>query len=285
MNIVVTGAAGIMGLAAVHELAVAGHDVTALVDDENLLGAPAQLGVKSLAVNYQNTEAVTKVLGEADALVLVLTLSESMRKDGYSIVSAARDAGVDYIVRLSGYAAAMDAHWRLGKEIGAVDQYVEDCGIPYTILRPSLFMQHFAGMLSVGVKNGEIPLPFGKGGVSYIDAMDVAACIRAVLDNAEGHVERTYALTGPEVYTGDAVAAKFSEILEKDVAYAPIAEADFKEELLAGGQDPWLVEMLISMSRVVSRDMVANATGAVKFLSGQAPKTLEDFIRDNKDLW
>lgn len=92
------------------------------------------------------------------------------------------------------------------------EQVVRSSGRPWTILRPSWFMQVLTDerfFLGPIVDDGELPFSSGGASIAWIDARDIAAVAeRALLDN--GHEEQVYELTGPESLTLPQVADQLS---------------------------------------------------------------------------
>ena len=109
-------------------------------------------------------------------------------------VRVAQRANVKQIVRLSGMDASPSAGYRIARLHGEAEQFIEHSGIPYTFLRPNMFMQNFAFIAATIKDQGRIYLPIGDGKVSYIDVEDVAAVAASVLmnDTYEGKVSARF---------------------------------------------------------------------------------------------
>ena len=58
---------------------------------------------------------------------------------------AAREAGVKYIVRVSGLGADSNPEYELGSVHGSADKAVMESGLPYSILKANSFMQNPVG--------------------------------------------------------------------------------------------------------------------------------------------
>lgn len=235
--------------------------------------------------DFADTDSLAAAMDGCDRLFLVLPFVEELARFGRLAVDAAKAVGIEYIVRSSGYGASSDAHWRLGREQGMVDQFVEDSGIPFTVLRPNTFMQNFTGPYAAMVRSGAIALPEEDYAVSYIDVRDIAACAARLLEDNEGHTGNFYALTGPEGLTLSQVAEKIAAAAGIEVAYTPVEEGAFMEALDKGGVPEWNRNMLISLSRVVKLGMMGNVTQAVEHLTGVSARGFSAFVDENVGAW
>jgi len=283
-RIFIAGAAGNIGSALVEALENK-DEIVAGVHSPEKAEALAGKGVETRACDFADADAMAGAMDGCDRLFLVLPFREELARYGRLAVDAARAAGIEYIVRSSGYGASSDAHWRLGREQGMADQFVEDSEIPFTILRPNSFMQNFIGPLAPMVRSGTIALPEEDHAVSYIDVRDIAACAARLLTDNEGHTGNFYALTGPEGLTLGQVAEKIATAAGVKVTYTPVEEEAFVEALDTGGVPEWNRNMLVSLSRVVKLGMMGNVTQAVEYLTDTPARSFDAFAAENAGTW
>jgi len=284
-KIFVAGATGNIGTALLAELHDANVGVVAGVHDPDKAKTLEELGVETRRFEFQDQPTMAKAMKGCDRLFLVLPLEERMARYGHLAVQAAKEAGIEYIVRSSGYASSSDAHWRLGREQGMVDQFVEDSGIPFTILRPNSFMQNFSTTLAPMVRSGVITLPDEDFSVSYIDVRDIAACAARVLLDSAGFEKGFYALTGPQGLTLTDVAAQIQEATGGEVRYSPIAEEDYVAILKEAEVPDWNINMLVSLVRVIKLGMMGNVTKAVEHIPGRPARTFSGFAVEHAPVW
>jgi Predicted nucleoside-diphosphate-sugar epimerases len=284
-TIFVAGAAGIIGTALLASLHGASADVVAGVHTPAQAATLKELGVEARVFDYGDQASMTAAMQGCDRMFMVLPLAEGMTRWGHLAVEAAKAAGIGYIVRSSGYAASSDAHWRLGREHGMVDQFVEDSGIPFTILRPNTFMQAFSTVLADSVRAGVLTQPEGDAKVSYIDVRDVADCAARLLLDSAGHEKHFYALTGPQGLTMAEVTGQLSSASGREVRYEPAEEEVYVQGLARAGVPEWNINMLVSLTRVVKLGMAGNVTKAVEYLTGVPARTFADFAAEHGDCW
>ncbi|WP_319541207.1 NmrA family NAD(P)-binding protein [uncultured Pseudodesulfovibrio sp.] len=283
-KIFIAGGAGLLGTALITSLDGKAEVVAGVHSQENG-EALSKAGIEVRVCEFADMDSMAQAMTGCDRMFLSIPLQEKLTRYGHLAVEAAKRAGVEYIVRSSGYAASSDAHWRLGREHGMVDQFVEDSKLTYTVLRPNSFMQNFVGPYAEMVKAGVIALPEENAAVSYIDVRDIADCAaRLLLDNT-GFENSFYALTGPEGLTLSQVAEKIAAASEREVVYAPADEEAFIAALQSKGVPQWNIDMLVSLTRVVKLGMAGNVTKAVEYLTGTAARTFDDFVVENAAAW
>lgn len=284
-TVFVAGAAGTIGTALVAALQESDVTVVAGVHSRDKARGLAEQGVEARVFDFQDVDSMVSAMDGCQRMFLVLPLQETMTRYGHLAVEAAKQAGIEYMVRSSGYAASSDAHWRLGRESGMVDQFVEDSGIPFTVLRPNTFMQNFATTMVEMVKSGVVALPEEDAKVSYIDVRDIAACAARLLVDPGEHENKMYALTGPEGLTGADVAAQLSAASGREVTYTSIDEETYIRTLADHGVPEWNINMLVSLTRVVKLGMIGNVTKAVEYLAGTPARRFSDFAAEHAAVW
>lgn len=284
-KIFIADATGSIGTALLPELTGQGHDVVAGVTSPEAQTELTARGVTAILSDPNDVAGLTQAMEGCDKLFLSLPLVEGMTRRGHLAVEAAKQAGVQYIVRSSCYAASSDAHWRLGREYGMVDQFVEDSGIDFTVLRPNTFMQIFTTDMNEMIQSGTLALPEEDAKVSYIDAHDIAACAAHLFQNNEGHINSYYALTGPEGLGGADIATAIAAATGKALTYTPIPEEEFIATLADSGVPQWTIDMRVSLSRVVKLGMAGNVTQAVQHLTGKPARSFTDFATAHCQTW
>ena len=283
-RIFIAGAAGNIGSALVDTLENKA-EVVAGVRSPEKGEALAARGVEARVFDFADADSMTEAMDGCDRMFLVVPFREQLARYGRLAVDAAKKAGIGYVVRSSGYGASSDAHWRLGREQGMVDQFVEDSGIAFTILRPNSFMQNFIGPLASMIRSGAISLPEEDYAVSYIDVRDIASCAARLLTDNDGHTGNSYALTGPAGVTLSQVAEKIAAASGIELTYTPVEEEAFIEAMEQGGVPEWNRNMLVSLSRVVKLGMMGNVTQAVEYLTGSPARGFDAFVAENAGVW
>jgi uncharacterized protein YbjT (DUF2867 family) len=163
---------------------------------------------------------------------------ETIEEGGHRILlEAARRAGVNQIIYVSALGVDHRDAPRQFRVKRRVEEIVKASGLPYTILRPSGFMENFLPVIASVRRFGVAPLP-GKGTapITYIAVEDVARV--AVL--AIGHPEAKGAIIefgGPEDMTNRDCVQVIARVLGKAARICPIPFPVLR--LAAGVARPW----------------------------------------------
>lgn len=195
---------------------------------------------------------------------------------------AAREAGVERVVRLSVVGAAHDAPSRSARLHALSDREVEHCGMRWTILRPHWFMQNLLNEAGDVAGDDAFSLNMAEARLGMIDARDIAECAaRVLLDDPDEHHGRTYTLTGPRSLTFDEVADRFTAALDRPVGYQPVSDGAKREALLGYGVPSWIVDMLEEYAQAYTSGWGDFTTDTVAELLGRPPRDVADFVRDH----
>jgi Predicted nucleoside-diphosphate-sugar epimerases len=163
----------------------------------------------------------------------------------YGFVTAARDAGVEHLVLLSGR----------GEE-GAIraENVVKASGLSWNIVRASWFAQNFSeGFMLEGILNGELVLPECRVREPFIDVDDIADVAVAALTKTNLR-NKLFEVTGPRSITFEecilAINAAVSSIDCRTIQYIPVPIEDYIDALKSQGfpEDfQWLVRELFTV--------------------------------------
>jgi NADH dehydrogenase len=100
-----------------------------------------------------------------------------------NLFRAARDAGVEHVILLSVLAASSDHPMSLHRAKHAAEQHLYASGLPYTVLRPSSYLETWAGIIGTKVAQGGPGLVFGRGEnpINFVSVRDVAALVQLAI--------------------------------------------------------------------------------------------------------
>ncbi|WP_435209781.1 SDR family oxidoreductase [Micromonospora sp. bgisy143] len=276
MTILITGATGTVSREVLRELA-GNEQVRALVRDPSR--APALDGVEYVVGDLDRPSTLTPAFEGVRTLWLLTPMGPIAPSQSMNAVWAARQAGVQHIVRLSAIGAAHDAPTRNGRLHALSDAEVQASGIPWTILRPSHFMQNLLGSLAGEQLYGL----FGAARVGLVDARDIAAIGAAILAAPQPHQGMIYTPTGPESITLDQAAQDIGRTIGRPVRYVPQSPEQTRDGLLAAGLDEWSAEVLAEY-RVAYGDGWGDFTNDdVARVTGRPARTFAEFAHDHRE--
>ena len=283
MSILVTGATGTIGSAVIERLAAAGADVRALTRRPNEYQGPA--GVRAVGGDPSDPVAMRAALAGVDTLFVLNAVSTEELNQGITLLTLARDAGIQRFVYLSVLNAETFTDVPHFTVKYTVERMIEQLDLPATVLRASYFMQNDAG-LKQAAEYGVYPMALGHVGIEMVDIRDIADIAVASLlrrARATGPLPReVIEIAGPDAMTGTSAAKVWADALGRDVAYGG-DDLDAAEAAIAERAPAWMAyDMRLMLSRFQRDGMRAKpaARGTLRTLLGREPRTYADFVRE-----
>jgi uncharacterized protein YbjT (DUF2867 family) len=280
-RILVAGASGTIGSALVAELLRQGADVTALRSKPSSEASPVPVVVGDFA----RPDTLAEAMRGFDTLFLLLPLAPDMLAWAANALQAARDAGIRHVVRSSGAGADPDSPMAIARVQGEIDRLVMQSGLPWTILRPTFFMQNHVNFNAGAIRAGTLYAAHGEGAMAVVDVRDIAAAAAVVLADPAPHEGRTYDLTGPEALTEAEQMALISQELGRPVQYVDVPLDTARDAMAASGMPPAVVDWLTSLNAIVRNGWGAGLADGVQTLTGRPPLRFADFVRGHAHVW
>lgn len=284
MTILVTGATGTVGRNVVEQLAARGAPVRALVRTPEKARFPA--GVEVARGDLLDVDALRRAFDGVSTMFLLNAVVPDEFTQALVALNVAREAGVERIVYLS--VIHSDVYVNVPHFAGkfGVERMLERMGFAATILRPAYFMNNDLTVKDVVANHGVYPMPVGARGLAMIDARDIGEI--AALELIRRHdatqplpLERIN-LVGPDTLGGSDVAAIWSDVLGRPVAYGSDATASF-EQNLRQFMPPWMAyDMRLMSERFQSDGMVPEAGDVERLVAllGRPLRSYRDFATE-----
>jgi uncharacterized protein YbjT (DUF2867 family) len=213
-RVLVAGATGRVGSAAVRHLLEAGYEVRALVRSTGKVEHLRSLGAEPVVGEVTKPDTLAPAVEGCSGVYSVLAAGpgrgdpETVEYGGnVNLLRAARWAGVSRFV----YSSALHANHPLARDVGELREkarFEEELagteGLSYTILRPSMFMEN----LLLALRGSAAFVPGRqRRAVSWISAGDVA---RAAVQAFERNIQGRHELAGPDLCTFDEAYSRFA---------------------------------------------------------------------------
>ncbi|GLW12768.1 NAD(P)-dependent oxidoreductase [Microtetraspora sp. NBRC 13810] len=286
--ILITGANGRPGSAAVREFARQGTPVRALVRDPEKAGDLRALpGVEVAYGDMLWPETLESALAGVDRVLMISSAGPLMLETQCTFIDAAIRAGVGHIVKFSGKDSIDgfdNERFRSSRSHEQIQRYLVASGVPWTVLRPSQFMQVYFEEVPDIVASGELRLPLGDTTLAPIDIEDIARIAYAVL-TTPGHEGRTYPMTGPEALTMTDIAGHISDAVGRPVRYRDVTSEEKQRDWLAAGYPPPRASAFAQLFRERSRLGRSTVDLASHEHFGIEPTTFAEFARRNADVF
>jgi uncharacterized protein YbjT (DUF2867 family) len=191
--------------------------------------------------------------------------------------------GVKHVVRLSAIGANPWAASALIRNHGKSEAQLEESGLGWTILRPTIFMQNLVPFIGPSVsKESTLYAPAGDALLPWVDTRDIAAVAASVL-TTKGHEGFIYEITGPEALTYTQVAECLSSLLDRQISYVNVPDGAARQSMLGMGMSPWLAEGMITLYHMFKANgPTSMVLETVERIAGRKPRTLAAYLKEHE---
>lgn len=278
----VVGATGNTGRAVVKALEELGEKPVSVARNADkareVLGSSARIAIAEL----DDRAGMTKALAGAKRVFIVTGHNPSSAAQQINVIDAAKAAGAEYIVKVSGGRAVTGPNVESlnGRAHFEIEEYLKSCGLQWSILSPGLFMQNMLGQ-AANIKQGKIAQPWPKDlSVALIDVRDTGAVGARVLRDPGKHAGKVYSFTGAGTTYGE-FANVIAEVLGKPITYTALTLEQAEQGMKARGMPDWLVAHLIAMARAGAGGAFSKEnTQPIRDIVGREPITIRQFAED-----
>lgn len=287
-KVLVTGATGDTGRAAIDDLLARGHRVRALAHGRD--ERSKKLEEKGAEVVYGDLldfRQVQQALDGVERAYFVYPIRPGILQATTYFAHAAKEARLDGIVNMSQISARVDADSHAATDHYLSERVFDWSGVPVAHIRPTYFAEWLL-YLAPMIRQGQLHVPFGTGRHAPISAEDQGRVIAGILDAPAAHAGKIYPLLGPKEYTYAEIANVLSKTLGKPVEYKQVAFDQFREQFVPKNrtaQSPG-IDFLMQHLREVAIDhqngIFAGTNDLVEKLGGRPPQTLEAFIEKHR---
>ena len=234
--ILVCGATGSQGGAVARSLLGRGFRVRALTRDPRKPEAQAlaDQGTEVVQGDMEDRSAMDRVLEGAYGVFAMQNFWETGYdrevQQGKTVADAAKAAGVEHFV----YSSVGSAHRQTGiphfDSKWEVEEHVRQIRLPYTILRPTFFMQNWEWMRE-HILGGTLAQPLDPDKLfQQVAVEDVGAFAAIAFERPEEWIGREVDLAGDE-QTMPEISAAFSRVTGKEIGYYQVPWDQFEEQM------------------------------------------------------
>jgi uncharacterized protein YbjT (DUF2867 family) len=285
-TILVSGATGRTGGAAIDELLKTGKHVRAYVrSDDERAAALRKRGVDIAIGDFTDIDDIRAAMEGITSAYFLHPITPGIIGAAAYFAQAAKEAGVSAIVNMSQISAR-----RVSTSHAAQDHWVSErvfdwSGVATTHLRPTFFADwlvypHFAREIWAKKK---IEFPFENGRHAPIATDDQGRVIAHILADPEGHGGKTYTLTGPIELNHTEIAAAMSEVLGTKIEYAPTSIDEFRSNMENVYKfPPFLIQHLVEVAQNYRDGIFSGANDAVEEITGTPALSVQQFIAQNR---
>lgn len=261
MTILVTGATGTVGRHVVEQLVKRDADVRVLVRDPSKSDFPASVSV--VQGDLLDVDALRNAFSGVSTLFLLNAVVPDEYTQALIALNLARETGIERIVYLS--VIHSDLYVNVPHFAGkyGVERMIEQMGFNATILRPAYFIENDLTIKEVVTGYGIYPMPIGSKGLAMVDTRDIGEVAALELLRREQSavplpIERIN-LVGPDTLTGQDIAAIWTDVLGRPIAYPGEDTAAFEQNLLLHMPSWMAYDMRLMSERFITEGMLPDA--------------------------
>jgi uncharacterized protein YbjT (DUF2867 family) len=280
-KVLVTGATGNTGSGLVPTLQDRGVGVRALVRDKSKAQALQKIGVEVVVGDLDRPETLGPAVEGVDKIYLLTWNGPTQAQQVQNVIEAAKQVGNPHIVRHSMWGSNKSRIVRQGDQ---AEEVVKSSGLPWTLLKPTFFMQNTMMAAQTIASDGVLYWDVGDGKIGMIDVRDIVDVALAVLTGT-GHEGKSYILTGPEAISFQDVAATFSKVLGKGVHYVSVPHEAAFDAMVGMGVPAWIASGYGELMEGFSEGFANRTTDNVAALTGHPARSFEQFARDHAQVF
>jgi uncharacterized protein YbjT (DUF2867 family) len=281
MVYLITGATGDIGSRVVQRLLERGERPRIFV--RNAEKARVRYGDRvDIAVgDLADSGSLLAALQGVDALFLLNSGPELALRD-QAAAHSAKAAGVKHLVKLS----SMDALQNVGTGVWHAqgEAAIRASGISFTFVQPTGFMSNALWWAAPIKAEGIVCSATGDGKIPFIHSDDIANVAIKALTTRE-YSGKALPITGPEALSYAEMTAKISAATGKTLRFQPISEQQERQQMIAGGDTPEVVEAHISIYRAIREGRLETVTDNVHRVLGRKPINFDQWVQDNAAMF
>ncbi|MGW3744257.1 NmrA family NAD(P)-binding protein [Streptomyces sp. NPDC005146] len=285
-TVLITGATGDTGRAAVRESIALGLDVRALVHSLDARSeALEKLGAEVVVGDLLEINTIRAAMEGVDAAYLVWPVQPRLIQATVNFAQAAKEAGVKTVINLSQRSANRDSTSDSCRDTFIAEEVLNWSGLPVIHLRPTYFLEWLLYPWQLPyLQQGILRMPVGKGRHSPIAADDQGRAIAALLKDPEEHIGTTIPLSGPVEMDHEQMAAELSEALGRKIVFQDLPIDEYTESIEKMGVPPYIVQHLSGAMADYQNGRMSGADNNVEKLTGRRSMTVGEFARAHADL-
>ena len=300
-KIIVTGASGQFGNAAAKMLLekVAGEDLILLSRTPEKLAEFEGTGAHIRHADFDDPDSLLTAMEGGERMLLISTVRVGSRVEQHTnAVEAAVAKGVKHVAYTSLLGVRTPGNPSVeGFDHIATERMIEASGLAWTHLRDSLYAEAVATAMAIpALLAGHKPENAGLGRVPIVSRDDCVAIAVGVLTQ-DGHANRAYDVTGPELWNLPDAMALVSEMSGKPIEIEPVDDegmyayfdslgvARKASDVVPDGPIPWASEGMVTFGQSIREGFMDVQSDDVERVTGRRPRTLRSVCEQYQHLW
>ncbi|WP_331744219.1 NmrA family NAD(P)-binding protein (plasmid) [Streptomyces sp. NBC_01136] len=188
-------------------------------------------GKEAVRIDLDDPDTFPAALEGIDRLFVMTGYTSAMNQQTKSLVDAAEDAGVSFLVHLGVFSdgRSTDPHFAWHE---LVERYIAGSKVAWANVHPHVFMENLLGINRL--RDGQMVWPMGDKQVGWIANDDIAAVVAKVLaEGPQTHAGKVYELSA-DLLNGAEVAEVLSAALGQEIPALVMTPDDLMRMIEAG---------------------------------------------------
>ena len=280
-KVLISGATGDTGRAAVREALALGLDVRAMVRKIDARSdALAAQGAEIVVGDLFDINSLRAALEGVEAAYFVYPVAPGLITAAVNFAQAAKEAGTKAVLNLSQRSADRNSSSDSCRDTFIAEEVFNWSGVPVIHLRPTYFLEWLLYPWQLPyLQQGVLRMPVGKGRHSPIAADDQARAIAALLKAPEAYIGQTINLSGPVEMDHEQMAAELTEALGRPIVFQDLPIDEYTASLTEMGVPAYIVQHLGGAMADYHKGHMAGADDNIEKLTGRRPMTVGEFAR------
>ena len=300
-KIIVTGASGQFGTAAAKLLLekVPAEDLVLLSRTPENLAQFAEAGAHVRRADFDDPASLSAAMEGGERMLLISTVRVGSRVGQHTnAVEAAVAQGVSQVAYTSILGCGTPNNPSVEQfDHLATERMIERSGLAWTHLRNSLYAEAVATAMAIpALQAGHKPENSGDGRVPIVSRDDCVAIAVGVLTQ-DGHANKAYDVTGPELWTLPDAMALVSQMAGKPIEielvddegmytyFDSLGVARKASDVVPDGPIPWASEGMVTFGQSIREGFMDVASRDVERVTGRKPRTLRSVLEQYQHLW
>lgn len=232
-TILVTGATGHQGGAALRHLREKQFPVRALTRDANSPKARTLMspGVEPISADLDDPASLSRALNDVYGVYSVQSFTDKQEEEiqqGNNLIDAANREEIRHFVYSSVVAADASTGIPHFESKGRIEEHLRNSGLPYTIFRPVFFMENWLGEKD-RIEAGTLSLPLKpETRLQMVAVDDIGAFVAKAFEHAGNWNGKAYELAGDEL-SMEEIAQALGRAAGRDVKYIQLPWDEFEK--------------------------------------------------------
>ena len=284
-TILIIGAAGNNGIATIESLVTKHNSRTKVRAAVRSAEQATQLtekypSIETVLIDLDKAETLTAAFQGVDKVFMIPgNVAQREMHSKNAIDAAVQAASVKQFVYFSVVGAEYESIL-FGKQFRGGEKYLERSGLNWTHLRTIFFQDNFFGWAD-GIKQGSLYFGVRDGRFAPLNIADIGEIAANILTTS-GHDNKAYNITGPELLSGEDMAAVFADVTGTDVSYVSPTEKQTLDSLLSTGWPKWQAKGMLELFELFASNQAAIVSPDGEALLGRPMTTLKTFVANNK---